>query len=327
MRPSRHRPLLFFVSVLLCTLPTVVDLPAQQAFTSPPMTALLSGPLPDAMTISKRVDEVSLLFTVTDSKGRFITDLGQQDFQVLDNHLPPESIRLFQQQSDLPLRVGLVIDLSDSISERFKFEKRAAATFLKKVLRPGDQAFVMGFGDKVVLEQDFTGDAALLSASLQKMKPKGNTSFYDALVLAARKLQQSRQNGPVRRVLIVITDGQDTCSHSILADAEQASTRAEASIFALSTNDVRENNYPKGEAVLDILTKYSGGQILRAREDSQLLKAFSQVDNALRSQYMLAYKPAAFTADGSFREIELLPARHKLRIQCRRGYFAPREGQ
>jgi VWFA-related protein len=269
-----------------------------------------------------------LLFTVTDSRGRFVTNLDASDLQVFDNRLPPESIRLFQKESDLPLRVGLIIDLSESITTRFKFEKKAAATFLKKSLRPAtDQAFVVGFNDKVQLEQDFTNDIAALGMSVQKMKAGGNTSLNDAIVFACRKLQEQPRDRLVRKVLILITDGQDTASKSILADAQHAAARAETSIFALSTNDLSHDEYPRGEAVLELLTRYTGGQILRARESAELSRAFAQVEDALRSQYSLAYKPANFAPDGSYRTIELRCPKAKLRIQCRRGYFAPREAQ
>ncbi len=318
-----------FLAIVLtaCFLSFVCSLHAQEDSTPPAMTARLVDPDAAMVTISKRVDEVNLLFTATDSKGRFVTDLEASDVQVLDNRLPPEGIRSFQKESDLPLRVGLVIDLSESITDRFKFEKKAAATFLKKSLRPTDQAFIVGFNQKVQLFQDFTGNPAVLGQAVQRMKAGGNTSFYDAVVFACHKLQEQPRDRLVRKVLILITDGQDTSSKGILADAEQAAARAEASVFALSTNDLKYDDYPKGEAVLELLTRYAGGQILRARDTDQLTKAFSQVEQALRSQYALAYKPANFAPDGSFRTIELRSTKPKLRIQCRRGYYAPREAQ
>lgn len=327
MRSHGFRVFVFLASVSTCLFFAVgLSLNAQQDPTVPAMTARLVDPDATMVTISKRVDEVSLLFTVTDSKGRFITDLKASDLQVFDNRLPPESIRAFQKESDLPLRVGLLIDLSESISSRFKFEKKAAAIFLKKSLRPStDQAFVVDFNDRVQLEHDFTNDSAALGASLQKMKAGGNTSLYDAVIFACRKLQEQPRDRLVRKVLILITDGQDTSSKSILADAQQAAARAETAIFALSTNDLSHDEYPRGEAVLELLTRYAGGQILAARETAELSHAFAQVEDALRSQYSLAYKPANFTPDGSYRTIELHCAKPKLRVQCRRGYFAPRD--
>jgi len=314
------------VACLLCA--GCIEATAQQDATAPAVTARLIDPDVGMVTITKRVDEVSLLFTVTDSKGRFVTNLEPSDLQVFDNRMPPESIRSFQKESDLPLRVGLLIDLSESITNRFKFEKKAAATFLKKSLRPStDQAFIVGFNDRVQLEQDFTNDSAALESAVQKMRAGGNTSLYDAVIFACRKMQEQPRDHLVRKVLILITDGEDTSSKSILADAQQAAARAETSIFALSTNDLSHDEYPHGEAVLELLTRYAGGEILPARASAELVHAFAQVEDALRSEYSLAYKPANFTPDGSYRTIELRCAKPKLRVQCRRGYYAPRETQ
>ena len=159
MRSRGSRVFVFVAALTACLLVAIVPrLSAQDSV--PTVTARLLDPDAGMVTISKRVDEVSLLFTVTDTKGRFVTDLNASDLQVFDNRLPPESIRLFQRESDLPLRVGLVVDLSESITQRFKFEKKAAATFLKKSLRPAtDQAFVVGFNERVQLVQDFTNDS------------------------------------------------------------------------------------------------------------------------------------------------------------------------
>jgi VWFA-related protein len=328
MRSQGYRVFVFFAAVAASVFFGItLMLNAQQDPAAPAITARLIDPDATILTISKRVDEVSLLFTVTDSKGHFVTDLNASDLQVFDNRMPPESIRQFQKQSDLPLRVGLVIDLSESITSRFKFEKKAAAMFLKKSLRPTDQAFVVGFNDRVQLAHDFTNDSAALGASLQKMKAGGNTSLYDAIAFACHKLQEQPRDRLARKVLILITDGQDTSSKGILADAQQAAARADTAIFALSTNDLSHDEYPKGEAVLELLTRYAGGQILAARETAELSRAFAQVEDALRSQYSLAYKPANFTPDGSYRTIELRCAKPKLRVQCRRGYFAPRDTQ
>ena len=330
MRSQGSRVFVFLVALTtFLLLAGILRVAAQQDPAGPPaVTARLIDPDAGMITISKRVDEVSLLFTVTDSKGHFVTDLEPTDLQVFDNRLPPETIRLFQKESDLPLRVGVVIDLSESITQRFKFEKKAAATFLKKTLRPAtDQAFVVGFDDKVQLVQDFTNDDARLEAAVHNLHAGGNTSLYDAIVFACRKLQEQPRDRIVRKVLILITDGQDTVSKSILPDAQQAAARAETAIFALSTNDLSHDEYPRGEAVLELLTRYTGGQILRARESAELSHAFAQIEDALRSQYNLAYKPANFAPDGSYRTIELRSTKAKLRIQCRRGYYAPREAQ
>ncbi len=276
------------------------------------------------VTISKRVDEVNLVFTVTDGKSHFVSNLEKSDFRLLDNHAPPEQIVYFQRQTELPLRVGLLIDISDSITSRFRFEQDAASTFLKKVLRPGvDQAFVVAFNQRVQLVQDMTSDTNALMRAVNSLKPGGDTALYDAITYACEKLN-SGEPRVSRRALIVISDGVNTRSRAIMYDAKQAAARAEVVIFALSTNDIRHNGYNKGEAALDLLTHPTGGMILPAREKAELKSAFTHVETALRSQYALGYKPANLQADGSFRMIEILPQKPSLKAQCRRGYYAPK---
>lgn len=290
-----------------------------------PLTALAAdAPDQAAFSILKQVDEVNLMFTVTDSKSHLLSDLSAADFHLLDNHQPPEKIRYFQRQSSLPLQVALLIDTSSSITRRFDFEKKAASVFLKKMIRPGlDQAFIVAFDDEVRLLNDFTDDVPAMQRSLNRLKPNGNTALYDAVVFAADKLRTYPEPSVTRRVIIVITDGEDTKHHAILYDAEQAAIRADSVLFALSTNAMSPGSeYPRGEAVLELLSRATGGSILPAHERSEINHAFSSIEKALRSQYVLGYKPAAFQADGSFHTIELLPRKPHLKVQCRRGYYA-----
>lgn len=291
-----------------------------------------SGPAPDydstaaTLTISKRVNEVNLVFMVTDKKGRFVNNVPLENLQVLDNHLPPQALDYFQQQTDLPLHVALLIDTSDSIRERFKFEQQAASTFLKKILRPDrDQAMVVGFDSRVRLAQDLTGSVEALAHAVSSLKPGGETALYDAIVLAADKLRASGEAGVVRRAIILITDGMDNKSRALMFDAQQALARSETLVFALSTNNRIGEDYPKGDAVLDLLTGPTGGHILPARDRSNLKQAFQTIESALRSQYAIGYHPASFKADGGFRPIEITPLGHNLKVRCRKGYFAPRE--
>ena len=278
------------------------------------------------ITITKRVDVVNLVFTVTDSRGRFVSNLPQSSLQVLDNRQAPQTIEYFQQQSNLPLRVALLVDLSDSIRGRFKFEQEAASTFLKKILRPGkDEAFVIGFDSHVHLVHDVTSDVNQLSGAIHSMNSGGNTALYDAIIRASNKLRASNGGGITRKAIILISDGMDTASKAILNDAIQATERAEAVVYVLSTNDLREAKYPKGDAIMDLIAKPTGGHILQAREKSDLKHGFAEIEKALRSQYAMGYHPADFRSDGGFRSIEIIPEKPALKVQCRRGYFAPRE--
>ena len=278
------------------------------------------------ITITKRVDAVNVVFTVTDSRGRFVSNLPRSSFQVLDNRRAPQTVEYFEQQTNLPLRVALLIDLSDSIRGRFQFEQQAASTFLKKILRPGkDEAFVIGFDSHVHLIQDTTGDVKRLSSAIHHMNSGGNTALYDAVVRASNKLRASNGGGITRKAIILISDGMDTASKSILEEAVQAAERAETIVYVLSTNNLVESKHPQGDAIMDLIARPTGGHILPARENDELKHSFAEIERALRSQYAMGYHPADFHSDGSFRSIEIIPNKPALKVQCRRGYFAPRE--
>ncbi|HEX9118903.1 MAG TPA: VWA domain-containing protein [Terriglobales bacterium] len=282
--------------------------------------------LPASETIRARVDEVNVVFTVSDASGKFISHISLDDLHVLDNRSAPERISYFQQQSDLPLRVGVLVDLSNSITERFAYEKKAAIAFLQKVLRPQvDQAFLVGFGSRVILYHDFSSDIGALSNAVREMRAGGDTQLYDAIHFASAKLGSAPGPASMRRAIILITDGEDTRSKTIMYDAIQSALHAETVIFALSSNDLASYGYPHGEAVLELITRPTGGGVLPAHSKSEIARAFDRVNEALRNQYAIGYKPADFKPDGNFRTIQIVPRQNKLRVQCRRGYFTPRE--
>ena len=276
------------------------------------------------IVFSRFVNEVNLAFTVTNKKGKFVSDLNLEDFSVLDNRLPPASLKYFQRQSDLPIRVALLVDASDSTLDRFDYERRAACLFLKSVLRRGkDQALVIKISGRPELAKGLTDDLNGLSKSIRHIKPGGDTALYDSIVLASHQLQ----GGPpgTRRAVIVLTDGMDTTSRATRDEAEQAAQRAEVTLFGLSTNDLRIDRDASGDAVLRSLTEPTGGDLLRARTEDGLLSSFSRIEKTLRNQYALAYEPSAFTPDGSYRTISIAALKRGLKVQCRRGYFARNE--
>ena len=277
-----------------------------------------------AFTISRQVDEVNLVLSVTDSRGRFVNNLTADDLQLLDNHKPPERWNYFQARTDLPLRVVLAVDISSSVRDRFRFEQQAASSFLKRILRKEtDEAAVVAFGDRVQEKtQGMTNDADQLNATINALQPGGETALYDALVLASRKLREVRGKSIVRPVIILITDGEDTASKASLRNAEEAATRAEAVIFALDAN-VLWQKQPKGRIVLEKLTAATGGFVLPAREKSDLKSAFVTVEKVLRSQYALGYPPPELEANGSFRSIQITARRRGLKVHARDGYYAP----
>jgi len=276
--------------------------------------------------IIKRVDEVNLRFTVTDSRGRFQNQLSPADFEVFDNHEPPAAIHFFQQQSTLPMRVAVLIDVSSSVAARFKFEQKAASVFLQKVLRSDyDEAFLVSFDEKVHLLVDWTSDPKVAFRRVHELHARGETALYDAVIFACDKLRERATDVITRPVIILITDGDDNSSKSIMYDAQQAAARAEVILFALSTNQLTPDYYPKGEAVLDLLARSSGGRILPAHQDSDLARAFAQIEQSLRSEYVVGYQPADLKLDGAFRVVEIRPRRSGLSVHSRRGYYAPVE--
>jgi VWFA-related protein len=279
--------------------------------------------LPEA-TITKRVDEVNLVFTVTDSRGRLVSDLQRDSFTLMDNQKVPQHISYFQQQSDLPLRVALLIDLSDSVRSRFRFEQEAAIVFLKKILRPDrDKAFIVGFDSKVFLAQDTTNNMDKLATATRSLISGGDTAFYDALVFASDKLAQSSDHVATRRAIILISDGLDTRSQRTLEDAKDALMRSEAVMYALSTNSTLAEPHPKGDAILDTLVGPSGGRILAAREKTDLKQAFSHVAKTLRTQYAVGYRPEDLLPDGSYHAVNITVQKKGFQVRCRKGYFAP----
>ncbi|MGB9105429.1 MAG: VWA domain-containing protein [Terriglobales bacterium] len=326
---TRVRALALVVCPFVLAITTLAQAPP------PAMENLLTnanaGPapaLPASETIRTRVDEVNVVFTVSDASGRFISHISLNDLRVLDNRRAPERISYFQQQSDLPLRVGVLVDLSDSITDRFAYEKKAAITFLQKVLRPQiDEAFLVGFASRVTLYHDFTSDIGALSNAVREMHAGGDTRLYDAIRFASAKLGSASGPALMRRAIILITDGEDTRSKTIMYDAIQSALHAETVIYALSSNDLTDGDYPPREAVLELITRPTGGGVLPAHSKSEIARAFDKVKEALRNQYAIGYKPADFKPDGSFRAIQIVPRHNKLRVQCRRGYFTPREEQ
>jgi Ca-activated chloride channel family protein len=276
------------------------------------------------ITISSRVDEVNLVFTAVDKHGRFIKDLPRDAFDVLDNRAAPQSIGYFQQQSNLPLRIALVIDLSDSVKSRFKFEQEAASLFLKKILRPGkDEAFIVGFDSRPHLEEEMTGDVEKLSKAIRRLTPGGDTALYDAVMFASNKLEtQSTRGGVIRRAIVLVSDGVDTASQAKLEDATLSEARAQTVLYAVRTNNPVTNPLPKGQQTLSALTENSGGHILPGVEKSDLTHAFHHIEAALRSQYALGYHPANFSPDGSYRSVAISARKKGVKVQCRKGYFA-----
>ncbi len=275
------------------------------------------------MTFVKRVDEVNVVFTVVDKHGKFIRDLKKDDFKILDDKQPPVSIVDFRSETDLPLRVGLLIDASNSVRDRFRFEQEAANYFLTQIVRPKyDRAFVLGFDTTPEITQDFTNDTVSLGRGIRMLRPGGGTAMYDALYYACRdKLMKSKDSGPVRRAIILLSDGDDNQSRVTMQETIDMAQRAEVIIYAISTN-VSNIKMP-GDKVLEKITEATGGRAFFPFKIEEVSNAFAEIQDELRSQYALAYKPANFQSDGRYRSIEIVADNKKYKVRARRGYYAP----
>jgi Ca-activated chloride channel family protein len=272
------------------------------------------------------VDEVNVIFTVTDKRGRFIKDLKKEDFNILDDKKPVRSVVDFRAETDLPLRVGLLVDASSSIRDRFTFEQQAAIEFLTQIVRPKfDRAFVLGFDSTAEVTQDFTDEAEKLTRGVHLLRPGGGTALYDAVYYACRdKLMKTKSNTPLRRAIILLSDGEDNQSRVTREEAIEMAQRAEVIVYAISTNvsGVKQ----RGDKVLERISEATGGRAFFPFKIEDVADAFHDIQDELRSQYAVAYKPADFQPDGRFRTIQIAALRDKkLRVRARQGYYAPRQ--
>ena len=283
------------------------------------------GSVDSVLTIKKRVDEVDVLFIATDRHGKFVRNLNQGDFAILDDHKPPQSIVNFIRHTDLPLELGLLVDTSGSVRSRFDFEQAAAVGFLQHTLRPNfDKAFVMGFSSRSQVMQDFTDNATLLATGVHRLRSGGGTALFDAIYHACRdKLIKGKADHPVRRAIVVVSDGEDNQSDASKQQAIEMAQRAEVIIYAISTDD--SGLILRGDKTLQQLADATGGRAFFPYKMKDITKSFAAIEDELRSQYVVSYRPANFDADGRFRSIEITALKKDLQVRSRRGYYAPRQ--
>jgi Ca-activated chloride channel family protein len=277
------------------------------------------------ITIRKRVDEVNVLFIATDKHGKFVRDLNQTDFSILDDHKPPQSILNFRRETDLPLHLGLLIDVSGSVHSRFDFEQDAAISFLQHSIRVGfDKAFIVGFNTQSQMPQDFTDNVELLSAGVHKLQDGGGTALFDAIYRASKdKFLKDRPDHPVRKAIVVVSDGEDNQSEVTRAQAIEMAQRAEVIIYAISTDD--SGLILRGDKVLEQIAEATGGRAFFPFKMKDITRSFAAIEDELRSQYVVSYKPANFDADGRYRSIEISALKKDLQVRARKGYFAPQQ--
>jgi VWFA-related protein len=274
-------------------------------------------------TIRATVQEVNLVFTARDKRGRFKKNLSLSDFAILDDGKPPAAVRSFRGETDLPIRAGLVLDVSGSITSRFKFEQEAAIKFFNDVVRPKtDQAFVVAFDSVPTLTQDFTDNQELLAKGVTSLKPFGGSAVFDAIQYAVNLELKKRDEGKsVRRLIILISDGEDNQSRMSRDEILELARRAEVAIYAISTNT--SNTTTRGDKLMAKLAEETGGRAFFPLNIGDVAHAFETIQEELRSQYALSYRPADFTMDGHYRRIQISTPRDKaVFVRARKGYVA-----
>ena len=295
----------------------------------------------DEPTIKVEVQLVNILFTVRDKRGGLVGNLNKDDFTIFEDG-KPQDVKYFNRETDLPLTIGLLIDVSASQGNLIETERNAAYQFFGSVLRKQDLAFLISFGSDAELLQDYTNSATLLRRGLEGLQvnsdvgglhpgpvptisqPRG-TILYDAVYLAASD-QLKGQVG--RKVLVLITDGEDQGSRYKIAQAIEAAQRADAIIYGFYYVD-RAFYYGHGmvfggvsDSELRRMSEETGGHNFHVDRKMTLQDAFSELQNEMRSQYAIGYTSTNANKDGTFRKIEIKTNNKDWKVQARKGYYA-----
>jgi len=294
-------------------------------------------------TFRTEVNLVDVLLTVLDRRNKLVPDLEKSDFRVSDDNAPQE-IRFFSKQSDLPLRIGMLLDTSNSVRDRIKFEQEAAVDFLYSVLRRGrDQAFAMTFDQEPQIIQAFTGDGGLLRDEINKTRAGGGTAVYDAIYDACAKQLSNQPRPPgdqpdvVRRVMILISDGDDNLSDHTRSEAIEMAQRTNVVIYSISTSTQwiqlsqtdpsklanRKMHLTEGDEILKDLAEETGGRAFFPYHVDDLNQSFQDIGDELRNQYTITYSPSNFIANGKYHKIKIeIPNHNGYQVRARKGYFA-----
>jgi Ca-activated chloride channel homolog len=284
------------------------------------------APPPEGGVIRSEVTRVNMLFSVTDKKGRFITDLTQDDFQVFENK-KPQKILEFTSESDLPLRLGILIDTSNSIRDRFHFQQEAATNFINGVIRKNDKAIVVSFDTAAELVADLTGDTHVLENAVRSLRPGGGTALYDAIYFSCKeKLMRDQPMYKYRRAIVILSDGEDNESRYSREQALEMAQRADTVLFTISTNITHIET--DGDKVMRYFAEQTGGASFFPFRASDLNQSFENIANELRHQYNLFYRPEPLKNDGLYHKVKIdVKKRRDLVVRARKGYYASRLNQ
>jgi VWFA-related protein len=349
------RPLISLLLVAVLLTAAASDRAQQASPQAPPPQAPAQSPPPAAQQgekpptpqnpqrIIQVVNLVDVLFTVLNRRNKLVPDLQKEDFQIFDEKFP-QDIRYFSKQTDLPLRIGMLVDTSNSIRDRIKFEQDASINFLFSVLRRGrDEAFVMTFDDEPQVVQAFTSDAGLLRDQIMQTRAGGGTAIYDAIYDACQNQLSHPPRPPgdqpdvVRRVMILISDGDDNLSTHTRGEAIEMAQRTSVVIYTISTSTQwiqlsqtdpdklanRKTHLTEGDKILQELADETGGRAFFPYHVDDLDQSFQDIGDELRNQYSIAYIPTNYVLDGRYHRIRIEVPDHKgYQVRARRGYFA-----
>ena len=317
--------------VLVCGLIGILQ--TSKAQTQNPQTKGKQGTKPeevqDEQQLGIRTINVRLPITVTEGKStRFVTDLKEADFEIYEDKVPQKILSF--QLTDLPLDVAVLMDTSNSVKPKLKFEKDSAVSFLETMLSSRkDRALFATFDSQVDLHQDFTNRLDLLSNAIYKVKAQGETRMYDAVYQVIEEKMAAAASPGRRRAMVIITDGEDTASEKTLKDAVDLAQRNETVIFAISTKaggffGVQAGMVDRKEDKdIKHLAEETGGRAFFTAEVIELEKSLASIARELRSQYLVAYSPTNENFDSKYRKIEVkLPGKKDLRIRTKTGYSA-----
>ena len=272
------------------------------------------------------VERVNLFFTVADDDGNLVTDLTESDFLVFEDGAP-QTIEDFEAETELPLTIALIVDVSGSIRDKLRFEQEAAIEFFYSTIEEGrDQGMLVTFDSRVDLLQDFTDNPEALAEATRRMRAGGGTALYDAIYLAIdQKIAPSNREG--RRVVVAISDGDDNASRVSLTETLELAQRNDVAIYTISTNSTANFVNPeqrRGDRTLETFALETGGKAFFPFRLEDLAVNFADISEELRSQYTLIYEPTNLARDGRYREIRIATtADRDFVVQHREGYYAP----
>ncbi len=274
--------------------------------------------------IRAEVTRVNMLFTVTDKRGHFVTDLNRSDFQIFENKKSQE-ITEFTSETDLPLRLAILVDTSNSIRDRFHFQQEAATNFVNSVMRKQDKAIVVSFDTAAELVADMTEDTNKLENAIHNLRPGGGTAFFDAIYYACKdKLMLDQPMYKFRRAMVILSDGEDNESHTSREQALEMAQRADTVIYTISTNISHVET--EGDKIMRYFAEQTGGTSFFPFQANDLNQSFENIANELRHQYNLFYRPEPLKNDGLYHSVQIkVRDRRNLLVRARRGYYARRD--